>query len=885
MGVIQDFNTLYNYLQSTFNLTFRLSCQASAQTSINLKTLQERYTYFCCALNEEHQKCVLHNCVVVIIGTWLDKQFRDNEEDRGFTGTFIIDGRHFSFPNILMNNNILLHNFFDKQYPRNTNLRRIFLYGNFDDEKIINRAIQLVYDRAQDVLYVRDVYAKDYVVDSGINKVLQQYLKCSGKWDDMDFVFDHENYNDLFQRLKQIMRTDIDYQIDSLSNKIIYKHAYLLKLTYDNVLNKINVDEWSKKRKNNVGILYPGESKKCYDTIVAGKLIQSVSRTLSKHKKFDQDYNSNNNNLEIYPLCHRIGNEVLRIVNENLQQDMLKHTSDYVKFVDSFFHGEMTVAGKKFFLCHNTTLPDVNYKHVNELFHLLINKKLLFNNKTNDTCENCDQDFNCNSDPAEKSFFKNYNLHNIEPKIKTKDPTRKLLVSFNNRPTIFWCTQSNVCRIYYYVKRNMSPVEVKMNDNTLFLNHHEGMIMLRKVVEIDKEIKINTLQTPFEYHNEKSVVNMLSVLEFCDNDDDIVSLTSTIVQNYYKNYLHIFYSIPLPKLIVSLTNLKNGMVVQTPLKLKSLDYLPLGTSVTVSPSMMCNDRMFYLWTLVRDNKLKTAEDPYIPHHTLPIRVYHNKMHRLKGKTDGGDVVYKAAPVNQCIIDVEGGNSLCLFGVVVSTNKINWNHDGKKYKIEYCTSKMHHVYKVYMYFRKVKGQEIEKIESELLYDEGHVQLKIVLICSVADLEGLKICGIHGQKGVLSEPEDLSMFFADDDSTVHAQICLSPISFLSRQTNFDYIPKKICTRGEKKYPLFLIPYMFFNNTPDNIYKEFLGKNITGHEKVEGTRLDQWSINQSLIGKHLAEGLHCVRNGHNLLDNCGQYNVFKSLLHCNNIHISDD
>lgn len=883
MGILTDFNYLYSSIAEDYKLEYKIQCQNAKLTQpVTLQTIK---TYFCCAVNS-YNKCVLHNCVPVIVGTWLDKHFRGDTDnnDYGFAGTFIIDGRHFSFPNIMMNNNVLVHNFFDKQYARDKKMKRMFLYGNFDDDKHINRAIQLVYDKVDDVLYVRDVYAKDYIVDKSINKVLGEYLKCSGKWPEMDFMFSFENYNKIFEQLKKIMSIDLTYQIDSLSNKIIYKHSYLVQLTLNGVLQKLKKnstnDSTVTKKKNT--ILFGVESKKIYDTIVTGKLIQSVSKTLSKQKKYDQEYNSNNNNLEVFPLQHRIGNEVLRVINENLQQDMLKHTDDYVKFIDSFFHGEMTVAGKKFFLCHNTILPDVNYKHVAKLFLQLIHLGLLFEITNNES----------------EFILQNLGLKNSLKKLEFIN----LLVVFNNRPTKYYCNKKNLYDVYYHLKRRRSPVEVKLYQDILCINHHEGMVMLKKTVCIDNTIRIHTLQTAYEYHNTHSLVNTDGVLMFDENtieETTTISLMSTMILNYYKNYLNIFSSVPVAKLIVSLTNLKNGMVVQK----HNFATLPIGNSVVVDDSIYHNDRMFCLWTIVMDIKLKTAEDPYIPHTHLPIKIYHNKVHRVKGKIVCGDVVmsnnqnapssspppggvvceYKTSKTNN-IIPVEGENYLCIFGTLVCTNKINWNHDGKKYKIEYCTSKMWHVYKFYMYFRRVNGQTVCKIDSTMSCDEtGNVLVKLELVYNVSDLEGIKICGIHGQKGVLNEAEDLSSFVSEDDPNVHAQICLSPISYLSRQTNFKNVLTKHCVVNGVRYPLILIPYMFFNNTPDNIYKEFIGNNINGYEKLEGTRLDQWSINQSFVGNRLSEGLHCVRNGNNMTECSGQFNVFQSLLHCNNIKIT--
>ncbi|AAP85747.1 lef-8 [Adoxophyes orana granulovirus] len=854
-NVVEDFDNLYNILHNKYNLTFSLYCQTKfAKEHIKLNQIK---SYFCCAISECRTKCVLHNCVVVIIGTWLDKMFRNNEQDYGFTGTFVIDSRHFSFPNIMMNNNVLVHNFFDKQYARNKKMKRIFLYGNYDDDRIVNRAIQLVYDKIDDVLYVRDVYAKDYIVDIGINKVLEQYLKSSGKWFEMDFAFEFSNSEEIFDKIKTIMSVDINFEIDSLSNKIIYKYAYLLRLTYVTLLNKYK-HYMHKFTSENMGgkkkvILFASDSKKIYDTILSGKLIQSVSKTLSKQKKHDQDYNSNNNNLEVFPLRHRIGSEVLRIINENLQQDMLKHTKDYVKFVDSFFHGEMTVAGKKFFLCHNTRLPDLNYEMVGELF-----KKL-----------------------------ETLNVFTIKP-----ETSKSAIVAFNNRPTKYYCdTSTHLYKIYYLLKRNYCPIEIKLISNILFINHHEGMLMLKKVVCIDSKIKINTLQTPYEYHNVESVVNKKeTLLDFDEIVDNTQSLMSTMILEYYKDHLHIFNTIPVAKLIVSLTNLKNGMVVNT---VENRDCCPLGNSVVLLDNKIyCNDRMFYLWTIVMDNCLKTAEDPYIPHVDLPIEIYHNKINRLRGKLfdDNTDsefkIVYKKNESSFNAVYVDNGNYLCLFGTLICSNKINWNHDGKKYKIEYCISKQWHVYKFYMYFRKVNGQQIHKIDSEMCHIDFNVYINLELIYSVKDLEGLKICGVHGQKGVLSASEDLSVYISNDGSGVHAQICLSPVSYLSRQTNFLNMPVKYYESEDGKlYPIIRTPYMFFNNTPDNIYKEFIGKNVTGYEKLEGTRLDQWSINQSFMGNRMAESLHCVRGGNNNNINSGQYNVFRSLLHCNNIKINEN
>ncbi|AGR56789.1 lef8 [Hemileuca sp. nucleopolyhedrovirus] len=971
--VIQDFNSLYKQLKTDYSLNFYLNCANKNVNETSYKSLQERKSYLCCAADAAG-RCVLHKCVPVILGTELDKEFRANDETvaKDIEGTFMIDGRNLSFPNIMMNNNILMHNFYDKLYSKSC--KRMFLYGNFDEEKKINRAIQLVYDKHDDVLFARDVYARDYVVTEDLNDVLHMYLRKSGKWEPLNFIFDYgsEQSETLVDQIKRIMRVDINYSIDSLSNKIIYKHDYLLSLMFrpvlklyesshctanhnmpnrdaidendsvdENVKKNINCNDTTvysgyendndvkrkrvastsvpsstttrqsllllqtqqqqqqrsvcKKRKLQT-ILYPKECKKIVETIVNGKLIYTVSKTFSKQRKNFMNYqdNSSNNNIEICPplLKYRIGNEVVRITNDTMRQDMLMQKSDFVKFVDSFFHGEMTVAGKKFFLCRNVRLPSVNYELVREKFITLQREHLI------ELIEN-DNIF---------SGVVNVNGDNTE--------NHSLRLAFNDRPTIFRCRRADLCKIFYTFKRNMSPIELKLSGDILFVNHHEGMMCLKRTVRIvETNVRINTLLTPYEYHNSGSILNKTTDIGIVEEKDDVTCLMSKLVQYYYKDVIPIFCTVPVPKLIVSLTNLKNAMPVfcyntinennnncSTSISDSSnrgtsngidessfLEVLPQGNSVVVAPHIRLSNKMFKLWTLVRDHRLMTAEDPYIPDVKLPIELYNHRVNKLKGKmvynkNEVPLVKFNASGDDNNCAWLDGGLILHMAGVVVSSVKIGWIYDGKRYKIETCKNKNHFVYKVYFYIRQLNNQIIKKIDSKMNIINDTIHLKLTMITSTNDLQGIKICGIHGQKGVINGSEDLTEWMSEDGTS--AQICLSPISFLSRQSNFDNVEKKYVVRGGNfedpnapRYPIFNIPYMFFNNTPDNIFKEFLKINHTGHEKVEGTRLDQWTINQSFAGNRLSESLQCIRGSTNLPENSGEYNVVSSLLHCNN------
>nr|QNH90953.1 lef-8 [Mamestra configurata nucleopolyhedrovirus A]UVZ35148.1 LEF-8 [Melanchra picta nucleopolyhedrovirus] len=871
--VIDDFNKLYDKLAGKYNLKFYLNCNTKNINSCTIKFLQERRSYFCCAV-DPLDRCVLHKCVLIIFGTWLDRQFRADDPSiaRNLNGTFMIDGRNLSFPNIMMNNNILIHNFYDKLYSKSC--KRMFLYGNVDEEKKINRAIQLVYDKHENVLFARDVYASDYVVTEDLNAILSMYLKDSGKWEPINFIFDFDKQQsgNLVEQIKLIMATDINYSIDNLANKIIYKHDYLLSLIYKPILKnycaiRANDKVVTPMRKKKLqSILFPKDCKKIIDTIVNGKLIYSVSKTFSKQKKNFINYqdNSSNNNIEINSpsLKYRIGNEVVRITNDTMRQDMLMQKYDFVQFIDSFFHGEMTVAGKKFFLCRDVRLPSVDYGLVAEKFNALQTSGLLVRNggAMNDG---------------------------------------ELIVAFNNRPTVYTCRRDQLVYIIYELKRNRFPIELKLTDRILFINHHEGMICIKKKLLIH-DMQSNTtatiaaLLTPYEYHNSDSILNKVAGLQIVQ-DRHVSQLMSKLLQYYYVGYMDMFAITPVPKLIVSVTNLKNAMPVVEYSNLADrevfLDNLPSGNAVVVAPEIMRNDKMFYLWTIVRDNKLQTAEDPYIPDIKLPIRLYNNKINKLKGKLSYSKnetpvVKYNKSHNNNCVY-VEGGNMLHMAGVVVSNVKIGWIYDGKRYKIEACRNKNFYVSKIYIYFRQIDHQKVERLDSTLTVNNNTVYLKMTMITSTSNLEGVKICGIHGQKGVMNGSEDLTQWMAEDGTC--AQICLSPISYLSRQSSFKDIENKIVVRGgdfsnaqkndSNPIRIFRIPYMFFNNTPDNIFKEFIKGNYTGHEKVEGTRLDPWTINQSMAGNRLAESLQCVRNGSNLPECSGEYNVLQSLLHCHN------
>nr|QNN89417.1 late expression factor 8 [Spilarctia obliqua nucleopolyhedrovirus] len=275
--VVQDFDALYAKLESPpYNLKLVLECCAPEVNSLKFTAIQERKSYACCALNNRGN-CVLHKCVVVVLGTALDARLREADVEfdaqNNLRGTFMLDGRFLSFPNIMMNNNVLIHNFYDKLYAKHC--KRMFLYGNVDAEKHINRAIQLVYDKQNDALFARDVYASDYVVTNDLNAVLETYLANSGKWRPLDFLFQYSKTHkqQLVTHIKMIMNHEICYSIDNLANKIIYKHAYLMELLLTSMVlqhYQTCVDECEApplKRRKTQTVLYSKESKKLWTVL------------------------------------------------------------------------------------------------------------------------------------------------------------------------------------------------------------------------------------------------------------------------------------------------------------------------------------------------------------------------------------------------------------------------------------------------------------------------------------------------------------------------------------------------------------------------------------------------------------------------------------------
>ncbi|BBD50558.1 late expression factor 8 [Samia cynthia nucleopolyhedrovirus] len=864
--VVRDFDALYAKLETAHGLRLVLDCCLPESAPLSLAAIQERKSYMCCALNSR-RACVLHRCVLVVFGTALDARLRaaDAQFDtlNNVRGTFMLDGRFISFPNIMMNNNVLIHNFYDKLYAKHC--KRMFLYGNVDAEKHINRAIQLVYDKQGDALFARDVYASDYVVTNDLNAVLETYLASSGKWRPLDFLFKFSKLHkqQLVKHIKMIMNHDICYSIDNLANKIIYKHAYLMELLLVSTVLQYqgqpnDCDAPPAKRRKGQTVLHGKESKKIVDSVVNGRLIHCVSKTFSKQRRSfpSQQDNCSNNNIEIAlpVLKYRVGNEVTRITNDSVRQKMLKQKKDFAKFIGSFFHGEMTVAGKKFFLCRNARLPNVDYDLVASKFHELLRAGLATPVLDLAHCDDA-----------------------------------SLLIAFNDRPTNLKCRRADVPKIVYTLKINRCPIELKASRSILYVNHHEGMVCVAKKLRILAPVHatVHALLTPYEYHYKSSLFHDSAVGKYeIEEGDDVRCLMSKLEQYYFAEYTHLFYTIPVPKMIVALTNLKNAMPVM-PYSKRGAP--PVGLSVAVGDGVLLNNKMVRLWTLVRDSKLMTAEDPYIPHITLPIRLFNNKVNKLKGKLA---LVGKAPPALKFIAgDAQRGAAALPDGMVqyfagqlLSSVKVAWAHDGKRCMVEACTNGAFNVYKVYVFFRKTRNQVVESLSASMALAGDVVVIKTTVVTSTDDLEGVKVCSVHGQKGVLNRSEDLTEWMAEDGT--HAQICLSPVSFLSRQSNFDRIERKYVVRGgdhndaaARRYPIFNIPYMLFNNTPDNIYKEFNRNNYTGHEKVEGTRFDQWTKNQSFVGNRLTESLQWMRGGSGLPQDCGEFDVMASLLMCNN------
>lgn len=131
----------------------------------------------------------------------------------------------------------------------------------------------------------------------------------------------------------------------------------------------------------------------------------------------------------------------------------------------------------------------------------------------------------------------------------------------------------------------MAPIELKITDRILYVNHHEGMICIKKKLRVNNEADINVLLTPYEYHYKHSIYyNPIIQCTIVENDD-VKSLMSKLEQYYYRNFIHLFHTTPVPKLIVSLTNLKNAMPVFEYKEENCVSGLPNGYSVAVNTSI------------------------------------------------------------------------------------------------------------------------------------------------------------------------------------------------------------------------------------------------------------------------------------------------------------
>ncbi|ABC74957.1 late expression factor 8 [Neodiprion abietis nucleopolyhedrovirus] len=833
---LTDFNFLYQKLCNKDEI-YVLNCKQKKKIVPNIgELINQKKSYVCCLYNDLLQQCILHQCVVIALQSWLDKKFRDvgtvDEDEQVLGCCFVMNRTLLHHSKYMMNNNIQLHNFRSPQFS--SDAKRLYLYGNFcpeGDVKRYGQSIQLVYESSNNELHVRDVYGQDYFVDDKIIEKIFPYFQNNYKWPELGFLFDNID-SDLIKFTMRHICTD--YHIDTLSNKLILSPSQLLETfllqTKKFILYLID-------KQIPVAKLVKDSSRSMMQSIVDGQIFKGISKTLSTQKIFKmnprlQEHTSRTNrDVNVFDLNFKNIDEILKIVSKDVSYKANMQYSDYRYFIDHCDHGELHAAGKTFTKTHDVILPNIDYSMILRIFTSLINDQLISTSMSK-------YRIIFNSCPTQ------YFVHNVEKFVKT-------------------------------IK--LSTIEIRMFKSLMCLNYHVGLIMKKAKLFVDNEY-IDTYVTPFELHHESSCFKNKIFL----NDSCVKSLLSRTTLFYCNEHTDIFASIPPAKIMVFMRNLKNASPVFVqgsfvPTKYTKFMKNENKNCIIVDPKHYCNDKMIYLWTIIGDDRLKTTEDPYVPNFNQPFVVYNLRSIILRGTSTVNKNAYfrMTNNVESNVLETLYGYRLIGVCQITSQNAINWNTLGKKIKITSLKSKTMYIYKIMMYLHDNFDINTLDVKCEFQKINKEYIIKIRHVFKYENYVGIKLCSVHGQKGVLNTPSNLNCWTSEDG--INPQLMISPISFLNRETVLGVnIDKKIVYNGDSKAVMYRIPYTLFYATPDDAHTEYCDKIKTGLEKVEGTRLDNYTINNHYVSNRQILNLQDIRaNSHDQNFDNENYNTAVSLI----------
>nr|UZH98385.1 late expression factor 8 [Neodiprion sertifer nucleopolyhedrovirus] len=844
---IKDLNFMYKKLCGD-DETYILNCKNKKKISPNIfQLIDQKRSYVCCLYNNRVNQCILHQCVVIALQSWLDKLFRkDFDEHESMLGVcFIMNGHYYTIPNIMMNNNIQIHNFCSPQYSRNA--KRLYLYGNFcpeGDLKRYGQSIQLVYEPSSDVLHVRDVYGQDYLADDELIKKIVPYFCNNHKWPEVGFLFDENISTKILKTTMKNIYTG--YHIDTLRNKLILSPSQLLETFF--CQNK-KLILFMIERNIPVQKLVKESSRNMMQSIIDGQIFKSISKTLSTQKIFRmnprlQEYTSKTNrDVNIFDLKFKSSDEITKIISKDVSYKANMQYPDYRYFIDQCDHGELHAAGKTFTRSHDVILPNIDYDILKTMLTSMVNHQILSTNLS------------------------------------------KYLLVFNSCPTKYYIHDID----NFIITVKSLPIEIRMFDNLICINYHVGLIVKQVMLSINNKI-ISSYATPFEMHDELSMLKNNIILQ--DDKKPIRSMLSRTTLYYCNDHTDVFHQIPPAKIMVFMRNLKNASPVFHDNDFKPSQYIKYMKNenrncvVVNDPAHYCNDKMIFLWTMIGDIHLKTTEDPYIPNSTQPFYLYNIRSIILRGSCiENKNGYFLLSNANDFkIIETLFGYVLINVCQITSEFPITWNTLGKKLKITSLKSKNMYVYKIMMYVHDNFKKESLSVHCEAIKINKEFIVKIRHVFCYDNFTGIKLCSIHGQKGVTNVESDLNDWVSED--RIHPQLMISPISFLNRQTIIgDNIDKKFIRNGEQFSVMYKIPYTIFHTTPDDAHTEYCDQIKTGLEKIEGTRLDNYTINNHYVSNMQTLNLQDIRsNSHDQHFNNHNYNTSVSLINTWHINLID-
>ncbi|AAK94104.1 CUN026 putative lef-8 late transcription factor, Rna_Pol_Beta motif, similar to AcMNPV ORF50 [Culex nigripalpus nucleopolyhedrovirus] len=830
----------------TGGLQLRINCKREPPVEPNsILDLTNQGSLLACVYDRAFKRCAIHEAFPVVFGSQLYRRyFIDGDEVvQRYGSASYIKGGVKTYPMLALNNNQLAHTI------TVSDMRMVVLYIYTADEYDSNPySIRITYNAQRDLFEVRDRSAKDFLLppkvekDASLWEKVLDLMKRPVRFMPLSKYIAGQRIELLPEKVRRL-GVPQDWKIDDAHNKCIYDpfHITLVGLQGQLALLErlhemfakdptITVElglealgkpkpessaQSSGQRKRNVGIIFKNESKNNLARVLSGKFLRNIS---SKMKlKCDSDSQGGSKFIQTVTEPRSMEGRCHRPELKNVSPQALCLTDSYIGFVDSVVQADMERAGKNFNLTTNVRPTFVDFWGLVRLLDSVIERELLY-----------DRD----------------------------DERGELYVYLNTIPTHLRATETKLIPLFEALKANRAQVELRFwpEQKVLQINHCPGM--LTKCMANTGDIEY----TAMEIYSRYSLVNQLIENYGYDIEKPLDRMKRGGAEDFMSVFtlrtlgpsIAEFLYIPASKSFVTMSNRKNHVHVFRVGEYEPsppTSSIPDRYAVVVWGDSYLNEESFALWTIVGDFHNGTTEDPFIPSVDLPFQYLGELSYNLRFVTTEKSGFRVNMSLGSSTPNGAGWYA-ANFGYIIVPRKVI--RDGAEYPNDvHVLSK-----KRLMVVRTESADDIilrisawNTLDSEpdwgnFWYShngEDHSTkshtLDMRFNVKYTNIEGLKICSIHGQKGVLAKPMDFSEFRSP--CGVVPQIAMSPLAYLKRQTTFNQCPQVSTIVRGIEYTIVKVPYSLFMHSTSYIRRDYDERVLYGQERAEGARTDMYTI----------------------------------------------